>query len=309
MHHKHKTSRSNKVPQKNEMVFRVEHNALLMAFLIEKLPHKSRNKIKSLLHNKQVLVDDVVVSQFNHPLVRNQKVEISSGRSRGEPAAAGSAFTIVFEDDQLIVIDKSNGLLSVATQKEKRLTAFSLLSEYVKQTDAHSKIFIVHRLDRDTSGLMVFAKNEEVKNLLQEGWKRAEVEKKYVALVEGKTEKPQGTIISYLSEDKNFKVHSSQKPQKGQKALTHFSELASNGMFSLLEVNLETGRKNQIRVHMEDMGHSIVGDKKYGAVSNPIRRLGLHAQKLAFTHPVSGEKLRFETKIPPAFLLLVKGKK
>jgi len=305
MHHKHKKTRNNKVPSKHEMVFRVEQNALLMAFLIEKLPHKSRNNIKSLLHNKQVWVDETVVSQFNHPLVPHQKVEISSSRSRAEKKF--SAFTIVYEDDQLIVIDKSNGLLSVATQKEKRLTAFSLLSDYVKQADAHGKIFIVHRLDRDTSGLMVFAKNEAIKNLLQEGWKRTEVEKKYVALVEGKTETTQGTITSYLSEDKNFKVHSSQNPRKGLKALTHFSELASNGMFSLLEVNLETGRKNQIRVHMEEMGHSIVGDKKYGAVSNPIRRLGLHAQKLAFIHPVSGEKLRFETKIPPAFLLLLKG--
>ena len=296
----------NAASEKKGIVFSVDEEAPLMAFLIAKLPNKSRNNIKSLLRNKQVLVDQIIISQFDHPLQSGQKVEISSGRNRIEKRFA--EFTIVYEDESLIVIDKAAGLLSMATKNEKRLTAFSMLSDYVKRADEHGKIFIVHRLDRDTSGLLVFAKNEEVKRSLQEGWNQSDVEKTYVALVEGKLDKQEGTIISYLSEDKVFKVHSSQNPKKGVKAVTHFSVIESNGVFSLLNVKIETGRKNQIRVHMEDIGHSIVGDRKYGASSSPIRRLGLHAQKLGFTHPASGEKLHFETKIPPAFQSIINRK-
>ena len=284
---------------KNKTIFNVFESTPLMDFLIENMPHKNRNNIKSLLRNKQVLVDDQPVSQFNHLLVPGQKVKISSSRSRMEQKFRD--FTIVFEDDDLIVIDKAAGLLSIATKNEKRNTAYSLLSGYVKRTDAGHKIFIVHRLDRDTSGLMVFAKNEEVKNTLQKNWNEAVLEKTYVAVVEGTVVEPEGTIESYLYEDKVFRVHSSQNPRKGLRAVTHFSVLKANKNCTLLNVNIETGRKNQIRVHMQEMGHCIVGDKKYGATTNPIRRLGLHAQKLVFSHPVTGETLNFETKIPVAF--------
>ena len=292
--------------QKKDMLLVVKENTFLMEFLIAQLPAKSRNNIKSLLKNKQVWVDDKVVSQFDHPLLSGQKITISASRSRVEKKF--TEFTILFEDEAIIVIDKSAGLLSVATKNEKRRTAYSMLSDYVKRTDTSNKIFIVHRLDRETSGLMVYAKNEQTKKLLQENWNGAETQKSYVALVEGKLEKPEGTIVSYLTEDKVFKVHSSQNPKKGFKAVTHYSVIEANSAFSLLEIKIETGRKNQIRVHMEELGHSIVGDKKYGATSSPIRRLGLHAQKLEFLHPSSGEKLRFETKIPPAFYSVLKRK-
>ncbi|WP_167605061.1 RluA family pseudouridine synthase [Maribellus sediminis] len=288
------------------MLLVVKENTVLMEFLIAQLPTKSRNNIKSLLKNKQVWVDDKVVSQFDHPLLSGQKITISASRSRVEKKF--TEFTILYEDEAIIVIDKSAGLLSVATKNEKRRTAYSMLSDYVKRSDSNNKIFIVHRLDRETSGLMVFAKNEEAKKLLQENWNGAGTQKSYVALVEGKMEKPEGTIVSYLTEDKVFKVHASQNPKKGLKAVTHYSVIEASSAFSLLEVKIETGRKNQIRVHMEELGHSIVGDKKYGATSSPIRRLGLHAQKLEFLHPLSGEKLRFETKIPPAFYSVLKRK-
>lgn len=285
-----------------DLIFMVSEENILMDFLIKELPHKNRNNIKSLLRNKQVLVDDQPVSQFNHPLASGQKVKISGNRSRMEQKFR--EFTIVFEDEDLIVIDKSAGLLSIATKNEKRNTTFSMLSDYVKKADAGNKIFIVHRLDRETSGLMVFAKNEKVKHLLQEKWNEAVLEKTYIAVVEGPVEKQGGTIISYLFEDKVFRMHSSPNPKKGLKAVTHFSVLKTNKNYTLLDVNIETGRKNQIRVHMQEMGHSIVGDKKYGATTNPIRRLGLHAQKLEFIHPTTGEKLYFETKIPAAFMRL-----
>ncbi len=291
-----------KLENKNEVFFNVFEDAPLMDFLIVNLPHKNRNNIKSLLRNKQVSVDDHLVSQFNHLLVSGQRVKISGNRNRMEQKFR--EFTIVFEDENLIVIDKSAGLLSIATKNEKRNTAYSLLSDYVKKDNFDNKIFIVHRLDRETSGLMVFSKNEEVKKILQENWDESVIEKTYVAVVEGAVNKREGTIVSYLFEDKVFRMHSSDNPKKGLKAITHFSLVKANKNYSLLKINIETGRKNQIRVHMQKMGHCIVGDKKYGATSNPIRRMGLHAQKLVFNHPVSGEILNFETKIPAMFLRL-----
>jgi len=286
-----------------DLILTVKEKGILMDFLIRELPQKNRNNIKSLLRNKQVWVDDKIVTQFNNSLVPGQKVAISGSRSRMEKRFR--EFTIVFEDDDLIVLDKAAGLLSMATKTEKRNTAFSKLSDYVKKQDPDNKIFIVHRLDRETSGLMVFAKNEKVKRLMQESWNDAVLEKSYVAAVEGNVEKKEGTVESYLFEDSVFRIHSTQNPKKGLKAVTHYSVMKSNKNYSLLQVDIETGRKNQIRVHMQDLGHSIVGDKKYGATSSPIRRLGLHAQKLAFIHPVTGEKLSFESKTPLAFLRLV----
>lgn len=273
-----------------------------MEFLMAQLPHKSRNNIKSLMSHKQVLVEGKPVSQFDLTLLPGQKVEISSNRI--SPEQKFREYTIVYEDQHLIVIDKMAGLLSMATENEKRSTAYSLLSRHVKKQDRDNKIFIVHRLDRETSGLMLFAKSEAIKNKLQETWNDTVIERTYLAVVEGAVEKQEGTISSYLSEDKVFKMHSSPNPASGKEAVTHFSVLKKNNAYSLLKVNLETGRKNQIRIHMQEMGYPIVGDKKYGAAANPINRLGLHAQQLFFIHPVTGKKMNFETKIPRLFMRL-----
>lgn len=280
----------------------VKENAELLEFLIRQLPHKSRNNIKSLLTKKQVLVDGNVVKQFNHPLSGGQLVEITN--TRMNPEQKFKQYTIVFEDDNIIVIEKQAGLLSIATKDEKRATAYSLLSGHVKRQDKSNKIFIVHRLDRETSGLMIFAKNEEVKHKLQEAWNDTIIDRTYIAVVEGNVEKPEGTIVSYLVEDKVFRMHSSQNPAKGQKAITNYKVLKKNKGLTLLKVNLKTGRKNQIRVHMQELGHPVIGDKKYGATFSPIKRLGLHAQQLSFIHPVTREQLNFETKIPGVFQAL-----
>lgn len=281
-------------------VITVAEKTTLMDFLMAKFAGRSRSKIKFLLSNKQVLVDGKVVSQFNHPLTPGQKIEIS--KVRVQPEKKGKEFKIVFEDDDLIVIDKAAGLLSIATSKEKRETAYSLLSDHVKKQDPENKIYVVHRLDRETSGLMLFAKSEAVKLHLQESWNDTIIERSYIAVVEGEVEKPDGVITSYLVEGKTFKVHSSQDPKRGKKAITNYKVLKKNRNYSLLKVNLETGRKNQIRVHMQDIEHCIVGDKKYGAVGSPLKRLGLHAQQLSFLHPTSGKKLSFETEIPDVFM-------
>ena len=197
---------------------------------------------------------------------------------------------------------KDAGLLSIASEQESEMTAYRQLTAHVRASDPRSRIFVLHRLDRDTSGVMMFAKNEQAQQALQTTWQESVEERTYIALVEGKVKKPEGTISSYFKESKTLKMYSTNNPTDAQHAVTHYKVLQSNANFSLLEVSLETGRKNQIRVHMEDIGHPIVGDKKYGSRSRAIGRLGLHARVLAFKHPATGKLARFETDIPKSFL-------
>lgn len=276
----------------------------LMKFLIEKMPDKSRNNIKSLLSHRQVLVDGQVVTQYNHPLQVGQEVSINWVLVRDEKPVRG--LQILYEDADIIIIDKPAGLLSIASDKEKERTAYHQLTEYVRTKDPENRIFIVHRLDRETSGVMLFAKNEDIKHSLQDNWKEAVVDRAYIAVVEGQVVKKEGRIKSWLQETKTRLVYSSSSPGEGQEAVTCYKVLETGIGYSLLEIRLETGRKNQIRVHMKDIGHSIIGDKKYGAMTNPIGRLGLHAHILAFYHPVSGELMRFETEVPKKFSQLFK---
>ncbi|MBU1566039.1 MAG: RluA family pseudouridine synthase [Proteobacteria bacterium] len=274
----------------------------LLTFLLARLPNKSRNIVKAVLKDKQVFVEEKPVSQFDHPLRPGQKVEV-----RWDPAAAhkpGQELKIIHEDEDLIVIDKPSGLLTVATDKEKRKTAYAMLSDYVKAQDPQNKIFIIHRLDRETSGLLLFAKNEKIKHQIQETWETTIAERTYIAVVEGLVEPPEGTVTSWLKESAALIVYSHQSSQLGKKAITHYKKLRDNGMLSLLKLNLDTGRKHQIRVHMQDIKHPIIGDDKYGSSQNPLRRMGLHAQVLAFTHPKTGKLCRFETAIPGKFLKL-----
>ena len=276
----------------------------LMKFLIEQMPDKSRNNIKSLLSHRQVLVDGQVVTKYNHPVKVGQEVSINWALVRDEKPVRG--LHILYEDADIIIIDKPAGLLSIASDKEKERTAYHQLTEYVRTKDPENRIFIVHRLDRETSGVMLFAKNEDIKHSLQDNWKEAVVDRAYIAVVEGQVEKKEGKIRSWLQETKTRLVYSSSSPGEGQEAVTCYKVLETGAGYSLLEIRLETGRKNQIRVHMKDIGHSIIGDKKYGAMTNPIGRLGLHAHILAFYHPVSGELMRFETEVPKKFSQLFK---
>jgi 23S rRNA pseudouridine1911/1915/1917 synthase len=283
---------------------KVSEPAELMAFLMAKLPDHSRSSVKALLTRGQVVVDNYPVTQYNHPLQPGQDVVIDwSGPRKDETV---KDLEILFEDHDLIVIIKPSGLLAIASENEKEKTAYHILAGHVRKTDPGKRLFIVHRLDRDTSGVMLFAKSEEVKNKLQNQWKRIVTERAYVAVVEGTVRKPEGTIASRLAETKTKLMYSTTKPGEGVEAVTHYKVLQSSAARSLLELHLETGRKNQIRVHMKDIGHSIVGDKKYGALTNPIGRLALHARILAFRHPVTGQPLRFEAPIPPEFLRLVR---
>lgn len=300
--HKPKKHAFNHRRKVNQTSFKVTEPTELMQFLSNQLPDQGRNNIKSLLAHHQILVDDETVSQYNHPLAIGQQVSVIWSKVRKENQPRG--LEILFEDDYLIVVVKEAGLLSIATAKENEQTAYSILTDHVKKKDDKNRIFIVHRLDRDTSGIMLFAKSEKVKKLLQENWKDAVEERKYIAITDGPVEKPEEIITSWLTESKAFVMYSSPTPNGGQKAVTHYKVLKKNRNYSMLEVILETGRKNQIRVHMQDLRHPIIGDKKYGSLKNPIRRLGLHARVLAFRHPITGEDVRFETEIPKEFLSL-----
>ncbi len=280
----------------------VADTAELMEFLMAQLPAKGRNNIKSLLSHRQVLVDGEVVTRYNHQLRSGQEILINWSLLRDE--GLGRSLKIIYEDADIIVIDKPAGLLSIASDQDKVNTAYRQVRDYVSSVNPENRIFIVHRLDRDTSGVMLFAKKEEVKHFMQESWKDIVNDRAYVAVVEGRVEENEATIKSWLKETKTRLMYSSSRAGDGLEAVTHFRVLQSAAKYSLLEIRLETGRKNQIRVHMRDIGHSIIGDKKYGSSKNPIGRLGLHAHILAFNHPVSGEPMRFETEVPKKFTRL-----
>lgn len=284
---------------KHNTSFKVDKDSELMKFLMEKMPENSRNSIKSLLTQRKIMVDDKIVSQYNAPLKAGQLVTINKTKVAKHNL---NGVTILFEDNDILVVEKEKGILSIATKNEREKTAYNILKNYLKEKNPKDKIFVVHRLDRDTSGVMIFAKSEKAQDILQTTWNDSVKERTYVALVEGNVKKDKDTIISYLAENKAFITYSTDNEEEGKKAISHYKVLKRNKNYSLLEVNIETGRKNQIRVHMQDIGHSVVGDKKYGSTKNPINRLGLHAHTIVFTHPITKEVLSFTSKIPEAFL-------
>ncbi|WP_042164206.1 RluA family pseudouridine synthase [Paenibacillus gorillae] len=286
--------------------YQVNEEAELLSFLITHL-NQGRNSIKSLLARGQVFVGERAETKYNYLLKPGQVVTIrKEGTAETVPLAG---LVILHEDDDLIIVNKDSGLLSIASDKEADLTAYRQLTAHVRVNDPKSRIFVVHRLDRDTSGVMMFAKSEAVQQKLQTNWQEIVKERSYVALVEGTVKKNEGTIKSWLKETSTLRMYSSERPNDGQLAVTHYKLLQAGRQFSLLEVHLETGRKNQIRVHMEDIGHPVVGDKKYGSKTKPIPRLGLHARVLAFEHPSSGKLMRFDTGIPKLFNSPFKGEK
>ncbi|MCE5332888.1 MAG: RluA family pseudouridine synthase [Bacteroidales bacterium] len=273
----------------------------LMTFLLAKMGGMSRNSVKNLLAHRQVRVNDKVTTQFNLPLQSNDLVVVNS--SRGNVELSHPKLKIIFEDQYLIVVEKKEGLLTVSTGNSDETTAFSILKNYVRKSSPQNRIYVVHRLDRETSGIILFAKTKEIQLALQENWHRVVTRRVYVALVEGNVEKEKDTIVTWLTEnEKSLKIHSSFTDNGGQQAITHYRKIKSNDKYSLLEIELETGRKNQIRVHMQGIGHPIVDDKKYGSTVSPLGRLGLHARILAFIHPMSLENVSFETPVPRNFL-------
>ncbi len=283
--------------------YRVEEPDTLLPFLLTHVKGKSRNTVKGLLSRRQVMVNGKTVTKFDHPLKPGQTVAILPPPAYQPPKAP---FDILHEDEDIIVIDKPAGLLTMANEKEKNRTAYHILTDYVRGQDARSRIFIVHRLDRDTSGVVMFAKNEEMKHALQESWDSVE-KRVYLAVVEGRPPQDKGTCRSWLLETVTHLVWSAGPDSGGKEAITHYEVLESKGGYSLLRVSLDTGRKNQIRVQMQELGCPIAGDKQYGGVPSDMGRLGLHAWELAFTDPRTGERTVFTAPVPKEFKRLFKG--
>ncbi len=285
--------------------FRVKTKSSLLDYLTD--IGYTRTKIKQLFRHRAIAVNGKGVKSLNLLLLKGDTVSIS--KDKKEPKVVPPlGIKIIYEDNDLIVIEKPSGLLSIASETEKIKTAYYQLNEFLRLRDpgAGERIFIVHRLDRDTSGLIVFAKNEKVKRELQDRWKQ--VEKRYYAIVEGTPVKKEGEIESRLKETKSLIVYSDRHSvvdstlrDEAKLSKTKYRVLKRGREYSLLDIQLVTGRKNQIRVHLADIGHPVAGDKKYGAKTNPFSCLGLHAYLLSFKHPVTGKPLRFESKMPGKF--------
>lgn len=282
-----------------------------MDFLMQALHGKSRTGVKSLLSKKLVTVDGELITRFDHPLSEGQVVGI--GKKPQGKTTALRGLKIIYEDEAVIVIDKEAGLLSVSTDLGKERTAHGLVSAYVKRRNPKTKVLVVHRLDRDTSGIMMFVKDKDLQRHLRQNWQQSIETRSYLVVVEGIVEKDSGTIESFMHGTDSLRSYSSKRQEGGQKAVSRYKVLKRGKDHTLLEVELETGRKNQIRVHMQDIGHPVAGDSKYGstragalltaggAKGDKLGRLGLHAHVLAFTHPVTEKPLVFQSPAPAEF--------
>ena len=290
---------------KNLLTFKVLADVILIDFIMEKMHGISRNRAKALISNRVVLVNNTITTHPLTELKAGQVVQLD--RSKHKKSFRSNDIDIVYEDPYLLVIDKRPGLLSMSNNTRQQ-TVQTVLNYYLEKGGGRNTSHLVHRLDRDTSGLMVYAKDVQTQQSLINGWQQLVTDRRYLALVEGELESPRGRIQSWLTEDKRFITHSSPVDNGGKFAVTHYNVLESSNGYSLVECELETGRKNQIRVHMADMGHPVVGDFKYGSEIDPMRRLGLHAYMLCFTHPVTGKHLRFETPVPVLFEKCLDGK-
>ena len=261
----------------------------------------TKTKVKQLLKHRAIAVNGRTAMRPDQRLSPNDVVVLDARPKPGAEILEEALIGVIYEDDAVIVVNKPPGLLTIATEKEKKETAYYLLNAYFKARvpSRPDRVFIVHRLDRETSGLIVFAKDEAAKLRMQKDWNGAE--KRYYAVVEGVPKDREGKIESYLGETAALKVYSAPGGQESQRAITRYRVVKAGDGHALLDVLLETGKKHQIRVHLADLGCPVLGDKKYGAKTNPIRRIALHAYHLSFTHPVTGKRMLFTTPLPKAF--------
>lgn len=284
-------------------VYTVEEDAQFLDWLIANLKGLSRNKVKDTLHGRGIKVNGKIVTQFDYPLTRGMKISVS--KSKKNDTFKSRYVNLVYEDPYLVVIEKKPGILSMAAG-HKSLNVKTVLDDYFRQTKQRCTAHVVHRLDRDTSGLMVYAKDMQTEQTLEHEWHNIVYDRRYVAVVSGEMEEDEGTIANWLKDNKAYVTYSSPVDNGGKYAVTHFHVLDRTTEHSLVEYKLETGRKNQIRVHSADMNHPVCGDVKYGNGDDPIHRLCLHAYMLHFFHPVTRARMEFETPIPSQFRMLFK---
>lgn len=282
----------------------VERDGQLLEWLLENVKHLSKSKIKQTLQGRGVKVGKKTVTQFDYPLTAGTKITFSKTK-RNNDIFKNRYVKIVYEDRHLVVVEKNAGILSMAAGHAS-LNVKAVLDDYFKKSRQKCTAHVVHRLDRDTSGLMIYAKDKQTELLLEQDWHDIVYDRRYVAVVSGEMEQTEGTVSGWLKDNKAYFTYSSPTDNGGKFAVTHFHVLNRRNGYSLVEYKLETGRKNQIRVHSADMGHPVCGDAKYGCGDDPVGRLCLHAYVLCFRHPVTHEAMTFETPIPASFLRIFK---
>lgn len=277
------------------MKYFVNGNYLLFDYLRNNIDGKSKNNIKSLLKNEVVFVNGKIVTKYNYVLCDGDAVEINKKK-------ANNNINIIYEDNDIIVIDKPSKILTISNKNEKVNTLYRMVSDYLKKE--HKKVFIIHRLDFDTSGIIMFAKSQRVQKLYQDNWNDLAKIREYTAIVDGITAN-KGHIESYLKQTKTLLVYSS-KNKDGLFAITDYEKIGGNSKYSMLKILISTGRRNQIRCHMADIGHPILGDYRYKCKINPIDRLCLHANRLEIINPITKELMVFNSNIPKEFNSIIK---
>lgn len=289
--------------EENFTRYKVEGESTLLQWLLDNIKGESRSKIKATLQGRGVRVDRKTVTQFDYPLKPGMTVSVS--KSKRNDSFKNRYIKIVYEDRWLVVVEKKAGILSMAAGHSS-LNVKTILDQYFQQSRQHCQAHVVHRLDRDTSGLMIYAKDKQTELALEEDWHNIVYDRRYVAVVSGEMREDEGTIANWLKDNKAYFTYSSPVDNGGKYAVTHFHVLRRSASHTLVEYRLETGRKNQIRVHSADMGHPVCGDVKYGNGDNPAGRLCLHAYVLCFYHPVNHRRMEFETPIPNEFTAVMK---
>ena len=283
-----------------DLIFKVLESEELMSFIMNKMNGISRTKAKNILASGSVYVNGKNVTQHNFQLEPGMEIRI--GRNHKMESLDSQWVRIVYEDKYLFVVEKKAGILVHSPQTED-MTVQSILNQYLEKNHQKCHAHTIHRLDRDTSGLLLFAKDKKVALKFEEDWKKTVYDRRYVALVHGEMKKAEGSISSWLKDNAQYVTYSSKTDNGGKYAVTHYKLIKVSNGYSLVELTLDTGRKNQIRVHLKDIGFPVVGDPKYGDGDDKIGRLGLHAFKLCFIHPITGEDLKFETDLPKSFRL------
>lgn len=282
--------------------YEVQNEAPLLDWLLANVKG-SKNKIKDTLKGRGIKVNGKIVTQFDFPLVKGMKVSVS--KSKKNDLFKSRYAKIVYEDRFLVVVEKNVGILSMAAGQGS-MNVKSLLDDYFVKTHQKCHAHVVHRLDRDTSGLMIYAKDMETEKAFERDWHYIVYDRRYLAVVSGEMENDEGTIANWLKDNKAYVTYSSPVDNGGKFAVTHYHTLQRSVDYSLVEFRLDTGRKNQIRVHSADLGHPICGDPKYGNGDDPVHRLCLHAYVLCFYHPVTHEPMEFISPIPASFKHLLK---
>lgn len=297
----------NKASAPAEIRFVSDKDSPLLELLLEKINDRSKTKVREMLKSGRVVANGIATSAFDFPVKRGMEIRIlPRPKLMREGGINNSQVDILYEDYDVIVINKKEGLLSVGTDGDKENTAYHIVNMHVKKQGRNHHIYVVHRLDRKTSGVMMFAKSMASRDILRNNWSDIVTERSYFAVVEGVPQYRRDSIKSYLTEDKMLKIHSSFINNGGQLAVTNYEVLQNNDEFSLVKCSLDTGRKNQIRVQMSAIGHPVAGDAKYDAKTNPLKRVCLHAATLQFKHPKSGKLMKFEVPVPNGFFKVVR---